>query len=173
LDPLSPIIGSSLGEAYIYAHRYDEAIQQLNKVSESNPDFAYMHCFVSSAYFGKHLYKEAIEQGVLCSQLGGDPYGLEAMKAAQETFRTSGLKAAYLKATEIQLSQRKKTYISPYGIAAGFAIAGEKDKAFAWLQTAYDERDQAICFLKVDPAMDALHGDLRFATMLKKIGLQP
>jgi hypothetical protein len=51
-------------------------------------------------------------------------------------------------------------------------MAGDNDKAFEWLDRAYDERDgQDISLLKVDPSYKNLRNDPRFVTMLRRLGL--
>ena len=45
-------------------------------------------------------------------------------------------------------------------LAADYALAGENDKAFAWLDKAYDEREgQSLTLLKVDPSFKNLRSD--------------
>jgi hypothetical protein len=48
---------------------------------------------------------------------------------------------------------------------------GETDRAFEWLQKACDERAAALMNLKVDPALDSLRSDRRFAALLACTGL--
>ena len=60
-----------------------------------------------------------------------------------------------------------------YQIADIHAWRGEKDLAFQWLQTAYDQDDGGIAMMKFDPFLVSLHNDPRFAAMIKKVGLPP
>jgi hypothetical protein len=48
---------------------------------------------------------------------------------------------------------------------------GQTDRAFEWLQKACDERAAALMNVKVDPALDSLRGDRRFAALLACAGL--
>jgi len=48
---------------------------------------------------------------------------------------------------------------------------GHKDRAFRWLKTAYQERDQGLLSLKTDLLLDPLRSDPRFAELVRKIGL--
>jgi hypothetical protein len=51
-------------------------------------------------------------------------------------------------------------------------MAGEKDKAFAWLEKGYEEREgQDLTLLKVDPDYKNLRSDPRFPALLRKLGL--
>ena len=69
------------------------------------------------------------------------------------------------------LSQGRFGFALP--IARVHAALGEKDQAFEWLGKACDERDPHVIWLKVDPTMDKLRSDLRFAKVLTDMGLPP
>ena len=61
---------------------------------------------------------------------------------------------------------------SPGNVASLYALAGDKDSAFKWLDKAYVERDgEDITLLKVDPAFKNLRSDPRFAALLRRMGL--
>jgi hypothetical protein len=48
---------------------------------------------------------------------------------------------------------------------------GEKDRAFEWLEKAYEERSDLLVYLKVEPRLDSLRGDPRFADLLRRMRL--
>jgi hypothetical protein len=48
---------------------------------------------------------------------------------------------------------------------------GEKDQAFRWLDTAYQERDYSLLGLKTDYSLDPIRSDPRFAELVRKVGL--
>ena len=58
-----------------------------------------------------------------------------------------------------------------YQVAEALAWLGEKDKAFEWLERAYQQRDGGLSEVKVDLLLDRLHGDPRFKALLKKMNL--
>jgi hypothetical protein len=45
------------------------------------------------------------------------------------------------------------------------AALGEMDPAFAWFDRAVKERSGWIAYVQVDPRLDALHADARFARL--------
>ena len=59
---------------------------------------------------------------------------------------------------------------SDYQIAEVYAMRGEIDKAFEWLERAIVNRDAGITHGKINPHFRPLHGDPRWAVILKKIG---
>ena len=55
-------------------------------------------------------------------------------------------------------------------LARAYIELGEKDKAFAELNNAYESRT-GVAFLKVEPQLDPLRSDPRFQDLMKKVGL--
>jgi serine/threonine-protein kinase len=58
-----------------------------------------------------------------------------------------------------------------YQIAQVYAVRGEKDKAFEWLQIAFDNRDGGMPSLLVDPLLRGLRDDPRYKNLVAKVGL--
>jgi tetratricopeptide (TPR) repeat protein len=58
-----------------------------------------------------------------------------------------------------------------YQIAEVYAYRGEVDKAFEWLDRAYQQRDPGAPELKTSPLMKGLRQDARYAELLKKMRL--
>jgi hypothetical protein len=50
-------------------------------------------------------------------------------------------------------------------------VRGEIDKAFEWLQIAFDHRDSGILSLLVDPLLHGLRNDPRYKNLVAKLGL--
>ena len=75
------------------------------------------------------------------------------------------------KALKPEQAQRKTGYSSAYEIAALYAELGDKDQAFRWLNTAYQERDYSLLGLKTDYSLDPIRSDPRFAELVRKVGL--
>ena len=60
-------------------------------------------------------------------------------------------------------------FVTSYGIALVHAGLGHKDKAFSWLDRAFEERSHWLVWLRLDPRWRNLRGDPRFATLIEKI----
>ena len=171
LDPLSPIISENVGDIHLYARQYDDAIVVCKKVANENPTFAPAHGCLADAYRGKRMYLQVIEEYKAFGQFTGDPKDSEFASALEQGFRSGGWKGALAKGIEARQTQRKTGYSSAYGIAQMYADLGDKDQAFRWLNTAYQERDWWMKTLKTDPSLDPLHFDPRFAELVRKVGL--
>ena len=69
-------------------------------------------------------------------------------------------------------NESKERYVSPYDMALIDAALGDKEQAFADLQKAYDDRTAWIAmYLNIDPRLDSLRSDTRFADLARRIGL--
>ena len=69
-----------------------------------------------------------------------------------------------------QLTSRSG-YVPAYYIAAILTKVGDEDGALHWLDRAVEERSEAVLYLGVDPWVDPLRDDSRFAALLQRVGL--
>jgi serine/threonine-protein kinase len=58
-----------------------------------------------------------------------------------------------------------------YQIAQVYAVRGEKEKAFEWLQISFDTHDTGTLGLLIDPLIRDLRTDPRYKNLLAKLGL--
>jgi adenylate cyclase len=171
LDPLSPLIKEEVGYVHIRARKYDDAILECKKVANEDPTCAYTHVSLAHAYWAKHMYPQVIEESKVYGQLSGQTRESAFASALEKGFRSSGWKGALSKGIEARQAQRKSGYASAYEIAVLYADSGDKDQAFRWLNTAYQERDTYLYGLKTDFLLDPLRSDPRFAELVRKVGL--
>jgi serine/threonine protein kinase len=171
IDPLSPIISIQVGFIHIMARQYDEAIAVCKKVANENPAFALAHNCLAYGYWGKRMYPQVIEEWKAVGQLSGDRNESDFASALEQGFGSAGWKGALTKGVEARQAQRRTGYSSAYAIARLYADLGNKDQAFHWLNTAYQERDALLEGLKTDSLLDPLRSDPRFAELARKVGL--
>jgi serine/threonine-protein kinase len=60
-------------------------------------------------------------------------------------------------------------YISPVFSALVSMGMGDKTRAFALLDKAYEERSEWMMVLKTEPEFDPLRGDPRFQALIEKV----
>lgn len=73
-----------------------------------------------------------------------------------------------------ELEELSRTeYVPPYYKSLVYTGLGEKDSAFEELENAYQAHDLTMVILDTDPMLDSLRGDLRFTSLLERIGLSP
>jgi tetratricopeptide (TPR) repeat protein len=171
LDPLSASVVYISGEIHVRARRYDEAIAGCKKLADENPTYALAHRCLSWAYWGKRMYLQAIDEWKVYGDLNRDESTSEFASAMEQAFRTGGWQGAFAKGIQTRKAQRRAGYQSAYEIAQLYAELGDKDQAFMWLNTAFQEHDWWLMGLKTDFALDPIRADPRFAELVRKVGL--
>jgi tetratricopeptide (TPR) repeat protein len=175
LDPESATITYNLGNVQNFARQYDDAIAICKKLASDNPTFANAHNCLAGAYWGKHMYSESIEEWKVYGQFTDDQNDAEYASALVRGFRSAGLKGALNQSIETLKARRKTRPSSAQGsayiIAEAFTELGDKDQAFQWLSTAYQEHDEGLMGLKTDYRVDPIRSDPRFAELVRKVGL--
>jgi tetratricopeptide (TPR) repeat protein len=68
-------------------------------------------------------------------------------------------------------SRSRRQYVSSYSLAVAYIGLGERDAALARLQKAYEDREDQVALLKIEPLLDTVHSDPRFQDLLRRIGL--
>ncbi len=168
LDPLSLIINTDLGYAYIFAGQYDKAIEQLRKTLEMDQSFYYAHWCLGLAYEMKGAFREAQGEYEKALQLNDDPYIVALLG---HLFAMSGNKDQAGKALR-QLEQiSRQRYVPPYSFAIVYAELNEKDQAFQWLEKCYQERCIQMIGIKFDPLIKNLRSDPRLAELGRRVGI--
>jgi TolB-like protein/DNA-binding winged helix-turn-helix (wHTH) protein len=177
LDPLSLPINNFMGMTYMFAENYEKADQQFQHTIAMDPTFPLAHLYFSWLLVTIGRYEESIEENQKSELLSGSSPEDAAAEAAMmlQAFKTGGENGFYqknLERTLQMLTQSGGQSAGPAGIASAYALAGDKDSAFKWLNKAYAERDgQDIMLLKCVPPFKSLHGDPRFSDLLRRLGL--
>jgi hypothetical protein len=117
------------------------------------------------------MYLQAIDECKVYGELNRDRNTSEFASAMEQAFRTGGWQGAFAKGIQTRKAQRRTGYQSAYQIAQLYAELGDKDQAFMWLNTAFQEHDWWLIGLKTDFALDAIRADPRFAELVRKVGL--
>jgi TolB-like protein/DNA-binding winged helix-turn-helix (wHTH) protein/Tfp pilus assembly protein PilF len=170
LEPLSLVINFELGLTFYYDRDYDQAIEQLQKTLELDPNFPAVHHFLPAAYEQKGMYVEAI---------AGFKKAIPLTAGSESTLSKAGLGYVYAvtgKKSEArtlldELKQHSaQEYVSATSVALIYAGLGEKDQAFAWLEKAYEQRAFQLQWINLEPRWDSLRSDPRFQNLMRRIG---
>jgi TolB-like protein/DNA-binding winged helix-turn-helix (wHTH) protein/Tfp pilus assembly protein PilF len=169
LDPLSLSISSNRGFILKDARRYEEAIEQLRRVIAIDPNHYQTLWVLALTYLANHQLDEAItasEKAVAVS--GRAPAALGVLGLA---YGIGGRKREANQILTELLQLQKQRYVTPMAPAYIYIGLGNKDQAFAWLEKGYQDRSNNIAFFKVNPNLDSLRSDPRFADLLRRTGL--
>ena len=167
LDPLSLIINTNLGEAYIYAHRYDDAIAQLRKTVEMDAGFYFAHYMLGNALELKGQLPEAMAEYQKAMALNDDPFPKGLLG---HLYGKIGRKDEALQILSQLRQAREQRYVEAYVLAIVYLGVGDHNEAVNWLEQGYRDRDGFnIAVIRVDPFLAPLHGDPRFEALAEKI----
>jgi len=169
LDPLSLVIISCVGEMFYLKGEYDQAIAQIRKTFELDPNFAEARLWMGKCYRQKRMFKEAIADFQKAREgFGNSPYGLGHLG---NVFALSGEKTKAIEVLTNLNELSKQGYSVNYDIALIYCGLGDKEKAFASLGKACEEKDDMMDF-KVDPVWDSLRSDPRYKSLIKRMNLE-
>ena len=167
LDPLSLIINADYAWAYACAHRFDEAEKQARKTLEIDPRFFLAHYYLGGILQRKGRLDEAIPEFQKSVELNDDAYSIAMLGQA---YARNGQKDEAQKILSRLTDEAKSRYVAPYASAVLYLGLGDKERALAELERAYQTCDNNYLFvLKVDPMTDELRGDPRFEALVQKI----
>jgi serine/threonine-protein kinase len=151
LDPLSSIVGSNYGLALMEAHRYPEALAQFQKVLERDPNFKAAYYKRSQLYAVMGRFAEAVS---------------DLEKNLPKPISVSLDAKGYCEA-----AQSLGTSVRSSASAAAFAVKGDHDQAFEYLEKAYSDGDSELMIVIRSPALDPVRSDPRYADLMRRLGL--
>jgi TolB-like protein/Tfp pilus assembly protein PilF len=165
LEPLSLPINWDYGRFLYMARRYDESLAQHKKTIELDPGFARAHRTLAEVYRVKNDYANALDERAKFFELVGQPQNAALIRA---TFAKEGW-TGFLRLVISENSPLTDSN-NHWAIAKAYVNLGEKEKAFAELNRAYENRISSVLWLKVEPQFDPLRSDPRFQQLLQKMG---
>ncbi|HYL99603.1 MAG TPA: tetratricopeptide repeat protein, partial [Blastocatellia bacterium] len=167
LDPLSPAINAAMALPFLHAGEYEKGIKGLQRVIALDPGFYRAHLFLGTAYITQGQFAKALEELRLAAELShrsprtlavlGWALGVAGDRAGAQTIIA-------------ELEAMKQTrYVPAYALAIVHAPLGLNDRAFDWLETAFNERDEWLTRLKIAREIDPLRKDPRFVEIFRRL----
>lgn len=177
LDPLSLSITTGLGRALYWAGRFDESIKHLQATIPRDPNYGDTYWSLGLAFEQKRMYAEAISAFQRAVDLSKSPDGSEGKPEMLAVLAHAYAMAGKQTEAKAILDQLKKVaspqhYVSPYAVSLIYVALNEKDSAFQSLGQAFQERDENLIHLRVDPRLDPIRPDARFQQLLQQINLR-
>jgi TolB-like protein/Tfp pilus assembly protein PilF/predicted Ser/Thr protein kinase len=168
LDPASPQINTNATSVLKDMHRYDEAMAELNKLIAANPEFP--PNYGQRAIVNWHQGNQDAFVADLVAELtkAGRTAEAEAFAAG---YRKARLKGACTAIIELLTNKARTEYVSPYEISTYYALMGDREQTFDWLERAYKERSGRLEYIKAEDFFDALRSDPRYLDLLRRMGL--
>jgi TolB-like protein/Tfp pilus assembly protein PilF len=89
--------------------------------------------------------------------------------ALGHAYAVAGQESAAREVLNRLLARSKTEYVSPYEIAVVYAGLGDKDRAFEWLEKAFEERATLLVYFRMDPRIWSLRSESRFQNLLDRM----
>jgi TolB-like protein/DNA-binding winged helix-turn-helix (wHTH) protein len=151
-------------------HAFDAAISEAQMRLGANPTNPDLHGTLSRSYLHKGMEREAVKELEISLALDND----KAEAAAVHNAFGRGGYSAVLRMQLDELKKRsKKEYVSPLALASDFGELRRKEDTLRYLEQAYRERSPGLAWVQYFPEFDFLHGDERYQTIVRRVGLSP
>jgi TolB-like protein len=162
-DPLLATAYQNVGWAYLYLGRYAEAERAMRRVLQISPTYGGARHDLGVILLMEGKPEQALGEIQKETPLGGRAAGLVLVYHALHRKPEA----------DAELTQLEAEHSADMAmwIAEAYAFRGQKDKAFAWLDQAYAQKDFFLWTIKVDPLLRNIEGDPRYKAFLRKMNL--
>ncbi len=170
LDPLSLVSNALKGQSLFYAGRDAEAVDQLNKTLEIEPNFWIAHIILARVYIRQKRFDEAFAEAKKAGEFSGG--NSEAVSLAGYAMAKAERRDEALAMLEELNSRANQRYVPSYNVAMIYNGLGEREEALNQLEKAFKERDARMMLLKVEPKWNNLRSEPRFVEIIKRMNLE-
>ncbi len=167
LDPYSLRVHLDLQFAYFYAGRYDQCIEVCRKMLLIESGYFPAYLDMGRAYEQKKMFDQAVAELTKARQISrDDPLTLAALG---HVYGVTGKSNEAQQMLDLLLQAAQRGNVRPYEIAKVYSGLGEKDRAFEWLNKAFQDHSPWLLKLKSDPNFENLRSDQRFRALVEQI----
>ncbi len=168
LDPLNSFHQALYATQLVMVGQIDDAIEQFRKLFERDPGLGFGHGPFQDALYRKGLYAESFAEAKTKFNATGDHDSVDALERG---YAAGGITEAMRNVAELLEVRSRNKYVTPIRLVFAYDVAGETEKAFAWLEKAYVGRDPNMVYLAVLPFSDEFRKDTRFIEYLRRMKL--
>jgi TolB-like protein/Tfp pilus assembly protein PilF len=172
LDPLSLVMNMGAWEVSFISRNYDRATKILDNISDIDPFGTFVHLLRALTYTQKELHEEAIAELEKEKKVSGTVHSISEVWSGV-IYARAGRNDDARKTLESLLELSKQSYVPPFFFAILYFYLKEDDSALEWLEKAFEERDQWLCYLKILPHIEIIDmvPDSRYRALIRRIGL--
>ncbi len=169
LDPLSKVIQVTVAAAFWYARRFGDAIQELRKAIQRDPDFYNFHDYLGMVLATSGKPEEGVAELERAASLGGNMLALKADLGYG--YARAGRKIEAQAVLDELTEASKQKYVNPLFVAEVYAGLGQGEDTLLWIERASQEHAPDFKNQITSPVYDELRSFPRFRSILKKVGV--
>jgi TolB-like protein len=168
LDPLNDWFHIEVGARLGWMGRYEEALEEYQKVAEAQPNWFMIYRYLWEAHFYLGEWNRALEAAVKFFKLSGQSRLVAALSGydGKTDFSTAMLALA-----EEMISMSKENYVSDFELARVYAFASDGDQTLEWLERAQANKDSSLVYSAAQPVFGFIWDEPRYATLRDKMNL--
>jgi len=169
LDPLSLVIINNVAENYVDRRDLNSATRECQRMIDLDPNFWATHQTLGIVLVKQSRYADALAEAQKSIQFSnrsnaslallGHVYGKLGRRSEAETI---------IKELETRYNAKQA---DGRDLAVLYAGLDDRDKAFEWLQKAFENRSVFLVFLKLEPLMESLRSDPRWNELEGRVGI--
>jgi TolB-like protein/cytochrome c-type biogenesis protein CcmH/NrfG len=167
LVPGSPVLALQVGIMLYHARRFDELLSYARLVSQKHPDLPQVHWLSGLALEQKRQYKDAAAEFEICLRFA--PRDMRATPALGHVYGLLGRRNDVMRLIDAERDRGLKEGLGPTAISLMYLGLGDKESTIGWLAKAYEIREPAFLYVRLDPRFDSLQSDPRYASLLQRL----
>jgi serine/threonine-protein kinase len=169
LDPAARVVTSyNRARVMMYQHRYDDALLELDQGAKIQPNHPLIKTFRGVVLGRRGDVDEAAK--ILRDVLEEHP----TMDGIRPIYAQLLIKQGKLDDARAELNDRVRDAATAdhdiaYWLATAYAMLGEDDEAFVWLERAINLGNENRNWFEADPNWGPLHDDPRFLALMRRL----
>ncbi|MBK7802290.1 MAG: protein kinase [Chloracidobacterium sp.] len=169
LDPAARAVAAyNRARIFIYDRKFDEALAELDKGVRAEPNHPMLKIFRSGVYYYQGKFDIAID---MVAKVLADNPRMDGIRPLYAEFLAGAgrFDEAREQLTDDALAVSRADHDMAYWVGSTYALLGEYDLAFKWLNKAIRLGNQNKPYFEQDTNLDSLRGDPRFAELMLKM----
>lgn len=169
LDPAArAVCAYNRARIFIYKRDYDRAIKEIEWGEKAEPDHPMLKIFRSGVYYYRGDKQMAVD---LMSKILEEHPNMDGIRPLYAIYLAGSGREEDARAqlSEDALALSRSDHDMAYWVGSTYALLGDKDLAFKWLNRAVKLGNQNRPHFEHDKSLDSLRDDPRFAELMAKV----
>lgn len=170
VDPITPSVSDIKLPILEASEKFEDGLKLAEQRFEfDRENMSSKRAFATFCYHvGQYEKTVTIAEEVMKNPRARDFVWLSLLAAAHSKLNRPEVSDEFLNQLEALSKTDSKAL---YSLAVNYAELGRNDDAIAALETSFEKREERLVWMNVEPRLQSLRGDIRFQTIVERIGL--